>query len=166
MLATIRNTLPSGLTRVCIGDEALTQRVEYPSREPNIISPPTHEPMRINSCRKTTTRVKPLMEQIIPHFDELLAYSDTMIQNSERYLIDKMMNFIGNAPGCKLFGGKKGREIMAYLSNPRRNTTYPPDAFFLFLSFLLDAQVVVNEKQFVFNEANVSRTITLIMHKK
>lgn len=158
MIALIRNTLPSGLTQMQIGQERWTQRIDYPlvATGKSVKTPPKPKLM---SSKKGVTVVS-VFRQLLPHIDEMFdLYSHERKASAERALIDHMKAFVGGNPGRELMGAQASQEILKFLAG--RYHTSPPDSFILLCSFLLDASLQVDDRVFTHDSITVIRTIKL-----
>lgn len=89
--------------------------------------------------KKTNDKKEMPIELIIKHT------SSGMNMRNEIY--EKLVSFISEPEFSKAFGVKKSAEIIGALSNNRWNQSMA-----LFISFLLDANVIYKEKSYLFNK--------------
>jgi hypothetical protein len=92
-----------------------------------------------NNDKKSNDKKEMPMELIIKHT------SSCMKMRNEIY--EKLVSFISQPEFSKAFGVKKSAEIIGALSNNRWNQSMA-----LFISFLLDANVIYKEKSYLFNK--------------
>lgn len=168
-MSLIRNHLPSGLTKLDIGEEAFTQRDLYHTFvRPHVNGTPKLVEQSRNGVinqRHTNTKHMSVLQQLLPYVDETWTlYPEDMKGSIERYFVESVKSFIGQNPGVKLLGGKRCREIMTYMSSDMRRS--PPDSFYALMSYLLNANIVVDGKSNVFNNKNVLRTIEVSLSYK
>lgn len=164
MLAIIRETLPSGLTQLAIGDGDFTQRVDYPTvlRSKTIKTPP--KPSALQQ-QKPTHRCPTIYRQLMGHIDEMYEiYPEDMKRAAELHLKESMKSFLCDIYGRQVIGAQQSHDIMAFIARP--HNTSPPDYFFELCSFLLNARVHVNGKVYLHKDVTPSKDIKISVNKK
>lgn len=158
MLDVIRNTLPSGLVTLEVGDVSWTQRVAYPTAQRNTHITPQQPAVTIT----TTFRAKhvSVFSQLMPYFDDMYSlYPLDMKRAAEMHLVEHIKNFVGCSPGLDLVGARASREILQFIADHRRK--HVPISFYILISFLLNACVHVDGEKtpFVFEGVTTARVI-------
>ena len=69
---------------------------------------------------------------------------------------DKLIDFISIPEFSKVFGMKKSSEIMTALSKDTWNQSIS-----LFISFLLDSNIIYKEKSYIYNKEKINQTISI-----
>ncbi len=160
MITLIKDTLPSGLVQMRIGDECWTQRIVYPivATGKSVKSPP--KPIIQSSHSKPRKSTSSIFRQLLPHVDDTFdLYTHERKESAERVLIDHLKTFVGNNPGRELMGSKASQEILKFLGDKYRR--FPPESFMMLCSFLFDASLQVDDKVFTHDSVTVTRTIKL-----
>ena len=160
MLGLIKNTLPSGLVQMHIGDECWTQRSEYPlvSMGKSIKSPPK---VTVTNCHTPRMSKPPnVFKQLLSHIDDTFdLFTDDRKRSAECTLMNNMRTFIGNNPGRELMGAKASQEILNFLNGKSHHTV--PKSFLMLCSFLLDATIQVDDITYTYEGVTVTRTIMI-----
>ena len=111
-----------------------------PKKEPEIKKEPILKPSKVK-CESP-------IDLIIR-----IAMVDKIMKQEIR---NKLIDFISIPEFSKVFGMKKSSEIMTALSKDSWNQSVS-----LFISFLLDSNVIYKEKSFIYNKEKINQTITI-----
>ena len=119
-----------------------------------IIEPVINKQQEINKqeikkhVKNTKTKVESPIDLIIR-----LTYVDKIMKNDIK---DKLIEFISLPEFSKVFGLKKSSEIMTALSKDSWNQSIS-----LFISFLLDKNIIYKDKSYIYNKDKSNQIITV-----
>jgi len=111
-----------------------------PKKEPEIKKEPLLKPSKVKSESPIDLIIR-------------IAMVDKIMKQEIR---NKLIDFISIPEFSKVFGMKKSSEIMTALSKDSWNQSVS-----LFISFLLDSNIIYKEKSFIYNKEKINQTITI-----
>lgn len=168
----LRSTLPSGLTvwRIDNEDIRFQQRADYASSLPETeciinVSRPTKVQMQTDSekgggdtRKEKKQRIPSFLQQLVAEVDDSYdSLTPAMRRATEKYMKEKLLDFVMCESGHSVLGPKKCREAVGYITSNKFNL--PCDAFFELCSFLLDAKVHIGHKVYTWDDQSCTHDI-------
>lgn len=154
---TLKNVLPSGLVvwKIPNADERFMQRATY-----DIVTP-TFECKRqitkLDEPVKKKAHVASLLQQLIHHVDDMYeAYPFNMKKATEKYMKDRLLEFVMSDHGNTVLGPKRCREVVSYMGTTMKTVC---EAYLVLCSFLLDAKVLLEHKVYTWNHQSYTQEV-------